>query len=498
MKDILERIEESSPNESSHELICRLHDCADEISKLRSSSDAAQAPVAWKHRDNHTVMSDKQKRDVAEHNGSPGKRIADDFCIPLYAATVAPQAAGDAAQSPAAWQYRPIVNGKPYPWIECTKEAAERLRAADYRETHEVRDLYAAPVAPAAVAPSAEIAGLESAIGHLSALVETQRRLLADVNEICGVDGHGGTLEDGESEIIDRVRAHLAILSDDHSGEATEMVAQPDERAAFEKNLSVEDSFRKANGEYLNPRVRAAWEAIQTKSSTAGMTLGERIAHVGGRENADGYIEFGSVMAVDALIRRALRDAARATAPQATVKGDERAAIDACIAENGIEATQKAAQMILAQRRADRAAVPQAGATLTDEQREAAKAFAARADDMGEDELAELLRSILAAHPTEQAGADAMSNATREEQPSLTNPLTHYGMLVRALRIVAGTTLYEMGKHLQCSPAFLSAVEFGRKPVTDAMVADAAAYFSSLGIADTLHALDAARTGGKA
>ncbi|PRH33165.1 hypothetical protein [Burkholderia multivorans] len=44
---------------------------------------------------------------------------------------------------PVAWQYRPIVNGKPYPWIECTKEAAERLRADDYRETHEVRALYA-------------------------------------------------------------------------------------------------------------------------------------------------------------------------------------------------------------------------------------------------------------------------------------------------------------------------------------------------------------------
>lgn len=38
MKDILERIEDSSQNESSHELICRLRDCADEIKKLRASS----------------------------------------------------------------------------------------------------------------------------------------------------------------------------------------------------------------------------------------------------------------------------------------------------------------------------------------------------------------------------------------------------------------------------------------------------------------------------
>lgn len=43
-------------------------------------------------------------------------------------------------------------------------------------------------------------------------------------------------------------------------------------------------------------------------SPTAGMNLGERIAHVGGRTNAAGYIEFGSVMAVDALIKQVLRD----------------------------------------------------------------------------------------------------------------------------------------------------------------------------------------------
>lgn len=36
-KDILERIEGSSPNESSHELICRLRDCAHEIEALRSA-----------------------------------------------------------------------------------------------------------------------------------------------------------------------------------------------------------------------------------------------------------------------------------------------------------------------------------------------------------------------------------------------------------------------------------------------------------------------------
>ncbi len=42
--------------------------------------------------------------------------------------------------------------------------------------------------------------------------------------------------------------------------------------------------------------------------ATAGMNLGQRILHVGGRENAAGYIEFGSVAAVRALVGQVLRD----------------------------------------------------------------------------------------------------------------------------------------------------------------------------------------------
>jgi hypothetical protein len=43
MTDILDRIADSSPNESSHELICRLRDCAREIEALRTT--AKQAPA---------------------------------------------------------------------------------------------------------------------------------------------------------------------------------------------------------------------------------------------------------------------------------------------------------------------------------------------------------------------------------------------------------------------------------------------------------------------
>lgn len=41
---------------------------------------------------------------------------------------------------------------------------------------------------------------------------------------------------------------------------------------------------------------------------TKGMNLAQRIAHVGGRINAQGYVEFGSEMAVQALIEHVLRD----------------------------------------------------------------------------------------------------------------------------------------------------------------------------------------------
>ncbi|ACR29193.1 hypothetical protein [Burkholderia glumae] len=129
-------------------------------------------------------------------------------------------------------------------------------------------------------------------------------------------------------------------------------------------------------------------------SPTAGMNLGERIKHVGGRENAAGYIEFGSVAAVGALIKQVIRDLPRS------------------------------------------------------------------------------------------APADA-----GEAVASIENPLTPYGMLVRALRIVAGTTLMDMATAMRVSPAFLSSLEFGRRPVTYDNAVFASGFFSDKGIVDTLPAL---------
>jgi DNA-binding XRE family transcriptional regulator len=105
-------------------------------------------------------------------------------------------------------------------------------------------------------------------------------------------------------------------------------------------------------------------------------------------------------------------------------------------------------------------------------------------------------KAILAASPT--APAQSCGDAEQADEavtlPEMfKSPLTSFGMLVRALRIVADTTLYDMAKALSITPATLSAIEFGRKPLTEEMVIDAYVFFTKLGVLDTLHALNAAR-----
>lgn len=58
-----------------------------------------------------------------------------------------------------------------------------------------------------------------------------------------------------------------------------------------------------------NARGRASHgQAPADLSPTAGMNIAQRILHVGGRNNDAGYVEFGSIQAVEALVRQVLRD----------------------------------------------------------------------------------------------------------------------------------------------------------------------------------------------
>lgn len=66
---------------------------------------------------------------------------------------------------------------------------------------------------PSDLSHLATIAGLESSIGHLSALFNEQLLLLEEVEEKLGVDGMGNELNDGECVLIDRIREHLAAMA---------------------------------------------------------------------------------------------------------------------------------------------------------------------------------------------------------------------------------------------------------------------------------------------
>lgn len=66
------------------------------------------------------------------------------------------------------------------------------------------------------------------------------------------------------------------------------------------------------------------WERDK-QSPTAGMNIAQRILHVGGRNNEAGYVEFGSIQAVEALVRQVLRDLPshpQATEPAPSTAGD--------------------------------------------------------------------------------------------------------------------------------------------------------------------------------
>lgn len=66
-----------------------------------------------------------------------------------------------------------------------------------------------------------------------------------------------------------------------------------------------------AENEQLRAQLAAVQQGVQPEgecSATYGMNIAQRILHVGGRENAQTYIEFGSVEAVRMLVAQVLRD----------------------------------------------------------------------------------------------------------------------------------------------------------------------------------------------
>ncbi|WP_186084830.1 helix-turn-helix domain-containing protein [Burkholderia gladioli] len=104
-------------------------------------------------------------------------------------------------------------------------------------------------------------------------------------------------------------------------------------------------------------------------------------------------------------------------------------------------------------------------------------------------------RAALAASP-----APAISES-EDAWARFESPLTPFGQLVRSLRVVTGTLLGDMARAMGVSSAHLSAIEFGRRPITPEQVKATSDFFESHGLPRTApllqQAIDAARKGEK-
>lgn len=123
------------------------------------------------------------------------------------------------------------------------------------------------------------------------------------------------------SAALKRAMGHpvvLEIMADCVSCADTENYAMSDPEFAahdsapyrlVEADLRCQAAAIRAEDPEIWPSLEFSSPAVKAEPSpTAGMTLAQRILHVGGRNNAAGYVEFGSTQAVEALIRQVLRD----------------------------------------------------------------------------------------------------------------------------------------------------------------------------------------------
>ena len=101
----------------------------------------------------------------------------------------------------------------PAPVQEPVAQPASEEEMKVYRA---IADNYRKDITTPTAAPetdAATVAGLHASISILSHLVDQQRQLLVEVEDVCGRDGHGAPFEDGESELIDKVRAQIAAIN---------------------------------------------------------------------------------------------------------------------------------------------------------------------------------------------------------------------------------------------------------------------------------------------
>ncbi|WP_208453756.1 hypothetical protein [Burkholderia gladioli] len=163
-----------------------------------------------------------------------------------------------------------------------------------------------------------------------------------DIVQACGVDEllqYAANVEPEEWELAgfkhfasgELGRRRPAARRINRASQAT-AVADP---FPYQKTFNAIAAATSIVGGHVSISVKAFQDAFgaapadaREPSPTAGMNLGERIKHVGGRENAAGYIEFGSVAAVDALIKQVIRDLPRPSPSDAIDTALLREALD--------------------------------------------------------------------------------------------------------------------------------------------------------------------------
>ncbi|WP_243771982.1 MULTISPECIES: hypothetical protein [Burkholderia cepacia complex] len=173
----------------------------------------------------------------------------------------------------------------------------------------------------------------------------------------------------------------------------------------------------------------------QQPTPTGGMTLGERIAHVGGRVTDGGTVEFGSAMALDALVQHVLRDTRAAASPAAeavawvrkhpdtgALSGDWlwNDAIEQCRKDSGV-------WFPLGFLAAPQPAQADARVGLTDEQRKALQRAIDHAVMSDREDEEEALRALLAAHPGQP---EPRTEVTDTEPQWIVNDLGELGVKV--------------------------------------------------------------------
>lgn len=398
---------------------------------------------------------------------------------------------------PVAWQVRRAdgrIDGVPIQWECCTKELYETTlatgRYAGYENGPlcEVRALFAAAPAPVS-APSPD----REQVGEALGLSYQSCALLLNV-----LWHHQG----GSSTVGQPIRTMLGIGQYDHLTEE-----QLSEAKRIEGMLAWHEApdalpFRECGEKKpAGPADQAIYQAIADNYTRESAELGRPLSDF--ERVVLEYIAFNDGFINTRIRARQMLDGVGGERQGAALSDDARECLQDVVSHYGNFVEALTCKRDTVTTKTDREYWQHELSANARMKRQAEHALAASAPTLGEIdwrekffaeqrarmELEAALHLVVEDKPQPQA---AEPKGMTDEQPSFTNPLTPYGMLVRALRIVVGTTLYDMAKALLTTPAKLSAMEFGRAPVTQKVAFDVSAYFDALGVPDTLSALTVA------